>query len=122
MAMRMVIPHLPARELNPNSRNYHMQKNRHFQAAKDEMVAEVRSRDLRQDPLWGHVALEFVYHAGDRRRRDVDNLLAASKAWIDGLVGEVIPDDSGKHVSKLSGQYVLDDTSYTEVVIRRIKD
>lgn len=52
----------------------------------------------------GHWPLEFAsvkltFHFATRRRRDLDNLVAASKGIIDGLVGVLIQDDSWTHMA-----------------------
>jgi len=45
-----------------------------------------------------HITITWV--AKDKRRRDIDNLFAAMKAYIDGLVHVgLIADDSAMHVS-----------------------
>ena len=45
-----------------------------------------------------HITITFI--AKDKRRRDIDNLFASMKAYIDGLVyARVILDDSADRVS-----------------------
>lgn len=75
-----------------------------MQAAKDELTAELRNQDCRQDPLWEQAHLDIVFCAGDRIRRDLDNLIACCKPWIDALVGDVIIDDSADRLS-ISARY-----------------
>ena len=49
--------------------------------------------------LDGKVSLSLILSAPDKRRRDLDNLIASCKAWIDALVGTVIVDDSADRLS-----------------------
>lgn len=42
----------------------------------------------------GNIALSLLYLAPDKRHRDLDNLLAASKAMIDGMAKALGVDDS----------------------------
>jgi len=47
-----------------------------------------------------HAHITITFMAKDRRRRDVDNLLAACKATVDGLVAVgLLADDDAMHVS-----------------------
>jgi len=43
---------------------------------------------------WKRAVVRFQYGLPDKRRRDLDNLIAASKPLLDALVGRVIRDDS----------------------------
>ena len=118
--LTILIPHLPHSDVGPNARKHHFARNNAMQGAKDEMVAELRSQGGVQDPLWNRVEIQFVFHCKDKRRRDVDNLIACCKPWIDALTGEVIPDDSVDYVPKVSGEFVRDSESFTEVTIKQL--
>jgi len=87
-----------------------------MQAAKDEVVAELRSQGCAQDPLWPKAHLTITFQAKDRRRRDLDNLVAACKPWIDGLVGEVIVDDSADRLS-ISASYEIGTEEQTRMEV-----
>ena len=69
--------------------------------AKDELVALLIEQGCVQDPLWERAHLKLTFVAADKRRRDLDNLIAACKPWIDGLVGAsgVIVDDAADRLS-----------------------
>lgn len=71
---------------------------------KEAMQAMVLEHGVARDPLWEKAHLDIEYVAKDRRRRDLDNLIGASKAWIDGLVGFIIVDDSADRLT-LSASY-----------------
>ena len=47
-------------------------------------------------PRWTFSRVEYEFHLPDRRRRDIDNLVAASKPALDGLVDAgILADDAG---------------------------
>lgn len=51
-------------------------------------------------PTLGKSAVVVTWFPPDRRRRDANSLVLASKAWIDGLVDAGIwPDDDPTHVA-----------------------
>ena len=115
-SVAITVPHLPHRELSPNARLFYFTRNRLMQAAKDEVVAELRSQGCAQDPLWPKAHLTITFQAKDRRRRDLDNLVAACKPWIDGLVGEVIVDDSADRLS-ISASYEIGTEEQTRMEV-----
>lgn len=86
--------HLPPKELSPNARlHFHA----HYQAklsAKEEMYLLVLDKGRPEVPFnEAHITITWV--AKDKRRRDMDNLFASMKAYIDGLVfADVLVDDS----------------------------
>ena len=63
------------------------------------MLVHLLMQECHQDFLWEKVHLEITFVANDKRRRDLDNLIASCKAWIDALVGTVIVDDSADRLS-----------------------
>ncbi len=91
--------HLPARNLSPNKRLHHMALYQAKAAAKEEMYLRVLEQGRPVAPYAeAHITITWV--AKDKRRRDIDNLFASMKAYIDGLVSaEVLLDDSADHVS-----------------------
>jgi len=66
------------------------------------MLALLRHQGCQQSPLWEKVHLDITFRAGDRRRRDLDNLIACCKPWLDALVGVVIVDDSADRLSLIA--------------------
>ena len=90
--------HLPDRDLSPNKRLHHMALYQAKLVAQEEMTARVLLQGRPRSPMpQAHITITWV--AKDRRRRDIDNLFASMKAYIDGLVlSEVIADDSASHV------------------------
>ena len=108
------VAHLPPRELSPNAR-LHWAKLRAARAeAKDELTALLIDQGCRQDPLWQKARLKLTFMAADKRRRDLDNLIASCKAWIDALTGTngVIVDDAHDRLT-IEASYEIGDTEQT---------
>ena len=87
------------------------------------MVAELLMQGCVQSPLWGKAHLDIVFQAKDKRRRDLDNLIASCKAYIDGMVGApgVLVDDSYDRLS-ISARYEIGDEEQTVYTITRMAD
>ncbi len=100
--MRIIIPGLPPRDASPNARVHHMRLSSVRRNQKDIMIAsvlELPTMDRPNEP-WDKAHLTITFQAPDKRRRDLDNLLGACKAYIDGLVAaSVIIDDSADNLS-----------------------
>jgi len=65
-----------------------------------------------------HITVTWI--AKDKRRRDPDNLFAAMKPYIDGLVdAELIADDSAMHVS-YTIRYERGDKDNTIIEVKEI--
>ena len=97
--MRIELGQLPDPALNPNKRLHYMKLYTAKRNAKDEAIALVLEQGRPAVPYEkAHITITWV--AKDKRRRDVDNLFASMKGYIDGLVeAELISDDSAMHVS-----------------------
>ena len=97
--MILHLGHLPDRDLNPNKRLHHMALYQAKLLAKEEMYLCVLKQGRPRAALpKAHITITWV--AKDKRRRDIDNLFASMKAYIDGLVfSGVIIDDSADCVS-----------------------
>jgi Holliday junction resolvase RusA-like endonuclease len=91
--------HLPDRDLSPNKRLHHMALYKAKVAAKEEMYCRVLEQGRPIVPFTqAHITITWV--AKDKRRRDIDNLFASMKSYIDGLVfADVLVDDSADLVS-----------------------
>jgi len=101
--MIIELGHLPDPDLNPNKRLHYMKLASAKRLAKDEAMAlvyeQVGMKGRPETPYESaHITITFV--AANKRRRDIDNLLASCKSSIDGIVAAgVIADDSAMHVS-----------------------
>jgi len=88
----------PAPELFPNRKN-----GKHWtatSAAKDTqrsaayMLTKEAMQSTRSSFDAGNIPLSLVYLTPDKRKRDLDNMLAASKAMLDGVAEALGVDDS----------------------------
>ena len=76
-----------------------MALNKAKSAAKQEAAALVMAQGKPARP-YDTTHISFTWVAKDKRRRDMDNLLASMKAYIDGLVAVgLLLDDDAMHVS-----------------------
>ena len=91
--------HLPDSDLSPNKRLHHMALYQAKLLAKEEMYLRVLEQGRPRTILpQAHITITWV--TKDRRRRDIDNLFASMKPYIDGLVAAgLIADDSANHVT-----------------------
>ena len=97
--MIIMLGQLPDARLNPNKRLHRSVVWRARREAREQagwlaLAAGVPTQPLRK----AHITITFV--AGDGVRRDIDNLFASMKGYIDGIVDAgVIADDSALNVS-----------------------
>ena len=117
--MRIELDHLPDPDLNPNKRLHHMQLYAAKRDAKDEAMVLVLEQGRPSTPYEkAHITITWV--AKDKRRRDIDNLFAAMKAYIDGLVdARLIVDDSAMHVT-YTLRYERGDKDNTIIEVKEI--
>ena len=118
--MRIELAHLPDPDLNPNKRLHHHKRARLLRDAKEEVGWLILQQGRPQKPIEkAHIAITWV--AGDKRRRDPDNLFASMKAYIDGLVaGGLIIDDSAEHVSYAGPRYEWGERNNTIIEVREL--
>jgi hypothetical protein len=89
------------RTLSLNGRLHWAEQRRLARVIRDAAFVVALNRKL---PRLEHVAIKVTYHPPDRRRRDNDNIPAASgKHAIDGIVlAGVLEDDCPPHVTGIS--------------------
>jgi len=110
---------LPNQELSPNTRSHHMKKNREFQQEKERFEADLIYNSCIFDPVLESIELEFHFYPENRQVRDLDNLLACCKPWIDAMQQWVIPKDDTRYLKGIRGIYNEPvDEAYTEIFIR----
>ena len=93
--MRIELGHLPDPALSPNKRLHYMELYKAKASAKKAAAALVLAQGKPAHRYErAHITITWV--AKDKRRRDTDNLFAAMKAYIDGLVeaGLLVDDDA----------------------------
>lgn len=74
----------PAKELSPNARVHFRAKAATVKSYRESAYWLTKASDLRA-PAEGGIALRLDFHPPDRRRRDLDNMLASVKSAIDGI-------------------------------------
>ena len=118
--MRIELGHLPDPDLNPNKRHHYMKVANAKRHAKDHAIALVYEQGRPETPYdSAHITITWV--AGDKRRRDPDNLFASMKPYIDGLVDAgLIADDSAMHVS-YTLRYERGDKNNTIIKIEEVE-
>ena len=118
--MRIELDHLPHSDLNPNKRLHYMKVYQAKRDAKDEamilVLAQGRPEKAHQK---AHITITWV--ARTKRRRDIDNLFASMKAYVDGLVDVgLLADDSASHVS-YTLKYELGEANNTIIEVEEIR-
>ena len=102
MALKIALP-WPPKELSPNSRGHWAKKAK--EAKKYREVARIAVLEIREVALidvlenWirangAGITLEITFYPPDRRRRDLDNLIASMKPALDGIADALGVDDS----------------------------
>lgn len=92
--IRVHLP-IPAKQLSPNARCHFMAKARMTKAARATAAAHALAA-LSTRPQWKRATVKAVWSFPDARRRDLDNLQASCKAYLDGLVDAgIMEDDRG---------------------------
>lgn len=83
----------PDKALSPNARVHWSTKARARRAQRDEAGWTAKATFPK---FSGPVTIQCVFHPPDKRKRDLDNLLASMKAAFDGIVdaGVIAGDDS----------------------------
>ena len=93
--LELIIDHLPYPELNPNSRLHWAVKARAVRASKEEIGWLAKAQWHDEKPMM-KARISYFFYAKNHRRRDLDNLLSACKAYQDGLIdaGVLFYDDA----------------------------
>ena len=73
----------PDKSLHPNARSHGAVKSRATKAARTQAygLAHMGMGELPEGPI----AVRIVFHPPDKRGRDLDNMLASCKAYLDGI-------------------------------------
>lgn len=90
----LILPWPDLKNLSPNSRIHWAQKAKAKARARKEACLIAKSAGWhRADWPNSRLAVWIDYYAPDRRHRDIDNLLASSKAMLDGVADAMGVDD-----------------------------
>lgn len=100
----MVLP-WPSKDLSPNSRVHWSRKSKAIKAARYYAKFSVM-RCLDALPLYGKPgpAVSYIFHPCDNRRRDLDNLIASTKAFSDGIADALLVNDATFKLSFAIGE------------------
>ena len=117
------LPHLPYAELNPNkSRSLHWSVRSRVSKIAREEVAWMAKEQWHGQPPMMKARINYEFLIKDRRKHDVDNLLAACKAFSDGLIdaGVIFYDDM-KHLEYGMVRAVYDNRDETIITVKEIE-
>jgi Holliday junction resolvase RusA-like endonuclease len=118
--MKIELQHLPDRDLSPNKRLHHIPVYKAKRAAKEEMMWLVLEHGVPKEPMQ-KARIDITFVASDKRRRDLDNLFASMKPYIDGLVEVgLLWDDSADRVT-YTIRYELGEKPNTIISIQEVK-
>ena len=92
------VPYLPDRVVTPNGRGNWREVWQGKRQAKEDAMALIREQGWFADPL-PFADMTYHFHAGDLVHRDLDNLVAGAKPFLDALVTcGVIENDDTAHI------------------------
>ena len=117
--MKIELGHLPDPALNPNRPTHYMGLYKAKAAAKQDAIALVMAQGKPDHPYEkAHISVTWI--AKDKRRRDIDNLFASMKPYIDGLVHVgLLKDDDAMRVF-YSLRYEQGDKANTIIEVEEI--
>ena len=95
---KIVIDGFPPRDASPNARVHYMKLHSIKKAQGELMTGLILAQGIPAKPM-EKAHLTITFESKDKRRRDIDNLLASCKAYIDALVPDVIVDDNAERLS-----------------------
>lgn len=102
----------PHRDLSPNARVHWSKKSKQAKSARQMAWAEMISFKDK-----GDVHLGFFFYPPDRRRRDLDNMFAMCKPYIDGIADAIKIDDEHYKMSLEKLEHVKGGKVVIEITI-----
>jgi Holliday junction resolvase RusA-like endonuclease len=121
--LKIVLDHLPPSELNPNNlRRLHWSVRARETAASKDEIGWLAKVDWYDNEPMTRARISYEFHLKDNRKRDLDNLLAACKAYTDGLIetGVIYCDDT-QHLEIGSVKAIITGEEKTIITILEIK-
>lgn len=94
----------PDRALHPNARPHWAYKARVVRDSRE--YAAWSARTLGHKPRWAAATVTLTFCPPDKRRRDLDGMLSACKAMLDGIADATGIDDSRWHLQLVRGEPV----------------
>lgn len=95
----------PAKDLSPNARKDRRNVTSVRQAAREEGFCATKEARV---VILSDSHLHITFHPPDRRRRDLDNLLASIKPHLDGIAMAAGVDDAGWSFTIRKGEVLRD--------------
>lgn len=108
--LEIQLNHLPPKELNPNNlrRQHWSVRHKATKEAKEE-IGWLAKAEWHDDKPMLKARISYMFHTKDHRKRDLDNLLSACKAWQDGLIEVgVLSYDDTEHL-EIGGVFLTTD-------------
>jgi crossover junction endodeoxyribonuclease RusA len=94
----ITIDGFPPRDASPNARVHYMKLHAVKKEQGELMTGLILAQGIPAKPM-EKAHLTITFESKDKRKRDIDNLLASCKAYIDALVPDVIVDDNAERLS-----------------------
>ena len=94
----ITIDGFPPRDASPNARVHYMKLHSVKKEQGELMTGLILVQGIPDKPM-EKAHLTITFESKDKRKRDLDNLLASCKAYIDALVPDVIVDDNAERLS-----------------------
>ena len=125
LVLGFTYPGLPPRELSPNARVDHFERSRAAASFKDEVIALIKEQiSGKRGEIYRlkDTIVSIEWGLPDKRKRDWDNLIAASKYLVDALVTDkVIFDDSVRDYTPRYGWFDSPKKPLTEIKVYRVE-
>ena len=125
LVLGFVYPGLPPRELSPNARVDHFERSRAAASFKNEVIALIKEQiSGKRGEIYRlkDTIVSINWGLPDKRKRDWDNLIAASKYLVDALVTDrVISDDSVRDYTPRYAWFDSPKKPLTEIRVYRVE-
>ena len=125
LALGFTYPGLPPRELSPNARVGHFERSRAAASFKNEVIALIKEQiSGKRGEIYRlkDTIVSIKWGLPDKRKRDWDNLIAASKYLVDALVTDrVISDDSVRDYTPRYTWFDSPKKPLTEIKVYRVE-
>ena len=125
LVLGFTYPGLPPRELSPNARVGHYERASAAASFKDDVIALIKEQiSGKRGEIYRlkDTIVSIRWGLPDKRTRDWDNLIAASKYLVDALVTDrVISDDSVRDYTPRYGWFDSPKKPLTEIKIYRLE-
>ena len=109
----------PSPKLSPNARGHWSKSAGAKKAYRRECAYECHNQGVAK--MAGKVHAIITFHPPDKRRRDLDNMLASFKSGIDGIVDAIGVDDSEWTITISKGEPVIGGKVVVEIEPLEIK-